>query len=736
MMVGSQTHSAPIWRSLFWFSIAWAVAAAQIRYSIHEEMKEGSFVGNIVKDLGLTVEEISVRRVRLVSTGKSQHFAFSSRNGFVYINDQIDRERICAHASPCLLHFELIAESPMALYRAEVEVRDINDNDPRFLNDEMELEISEIAAVGTALSLPRASDPDEGWFSVSTYSLGENEYFELEEKGVTDEKKQAQLVLQKPLDREDVAVHRLILTATDGGDPARSGTLQIRVVVLDINDNPPVFTQSLYKVSVREDEAQGTLLTTVRATDADEGSNAEVNYHLLGSHPETSIPIFKLNSQTGNIFLDGKLDFEDTKFYEIEIEAKGNGGLVGQSKMLVEVVDINDNPPQITITSFSNSVSEDCTPGTVIAIFNVYDADSRENGQITCSISENLPFQLKTSFDHYYTLVTGHSLDREEASEYQILITAEDCGEPVLSATHVLTLEISDINDNPPVFENPSYTIFVKENNPTATSIFSVKAIDLDWDHNSQISYSLIHDFKDNPSSYVSVNADTGIIYALRSFDYEQCSEFTLHVKAQDRGSPPLSANTTVILYIVDQNDNSPQILYPSLPTDGSTGVELAPPSSVPGQLVSKVVAVDADSGQNAWLSYQIQKASENGLFTVNLYNGEIRTARAFQEKDALRQNVVVLVKDHGRPSLSTSVTVSVLLSDSIPEILSDENNTKSAKEEINTNLTLFLVISIVFISCLFLLLLIVLLAKRLMKLKESKHFKSTSLKRADRPSS
>ncbi|KAK9403752.1 7SK snRNA methylphosphate capping enzyme [Crotalus adamanteus] len=186
---------------------------------------------------------------------------------------------------------------------------------------------------------------------------------------------------------------------------------------------------------------------------------------------------------------------------------------------------------------------------------------------------------------------------------------------------------------------------------------------------------------------------NVGAIYALTSFDYETFKKIQFQVKAQDGGSPSLSSNVSVILFILDQNDNVPEILHPSPPADGSTGIELAPRSSEPGYLVTKVVAVDADSGQNAWLSYQLIRATEPGLFTVGLHTGEIRTARLFLEKDALKQILVVLVKDNGQPPLSASVTLTVVLADNIPEILSDLSNI-SAPVDPQSDLTFYLVIA------------------------------------------
>ncbi|XP_078506860.1 protocadherin gamma-A11-like [Lissotriton helveticus] len=713
---------------LFCFLMTSIAVQGQIRYSIPEETEKGYFVGNLAEDLGLSIKELSERGLRVVSRGKTSYFAFSLSNGYLYLNEEADREQICAQISPCLLQVEFISQNPVALYKVEVEIQDINDNAPTFPEVELLLEISEISAPGAHWSLLKASDPDIGVNSIQKYTLQQNTYFKLGAINEAGDEAEPELVLEKTLDREKMATHHLVLTAADGGTPARSGTLQIRVLVLDINDNAPVFSHSVYKVNVMEDVSEGTMLTTVTASDSDEGSNAEVVYSF--SKVLSSVTsLFDLNSKTGDLYLKGKLDFEETQIFDLKIQARDIGGLVAQSKILIVVIDINDNPPVISITTLSSPVSEDSAPGTVVAVFNVQDRDSGNNCQITCSIPDNIPFQLKPSFDNYYSLVTDQSLDREQAVEYTIAITAEDHGKPALSTTTKIVLQISDINDNTPVFDHASYTAYIMENNPRGASIFSAKATDADWGQNAKISYSLIVSFKqaDHMSSYVSINSDTGVIYALRSFDYEQLKELHIQVKAQDRGFPTLSSNVTVFLCIVDQNDNAPQILYPSLAMDGSTGVELASRSSVPDYLITKVVAVDTDSGQNAWLSYHLQRDTSSGLFTVGQHNGEIRTSRAILEKDAIKHTFVISAKDNGTPALSATVTVTVFLSETIPEMISEDSIPEPSRDS-ESSITLYLVIAIALVSCLFLAFLIALMILKILKWKNSKPLSSGNI--------
>nr|XP_033783597.1 protocadherin gamma-A4-like [Geotrypetes seraphini] len=698
----------------------------QIRYSIPEEIQKGYFVGNIARDLRLNLRELSDLSARIISRGRTQYFALDLKNGRLIVNEKIDREEICRQAAQCLLHVDVVLEDRVKIYTVEVMIEDINDNSPMFPNEEIELKISEWTTPGARYLLQDAQDPDVGNNSLQSYQLSNNKYFTLDRQTGTDGVKYVELILARSLDREEEAVHHLILTAYDGGNPVRSATAQIHIVVLDVNDNAPVFNQSVYKTEVMENVPIGTVVVTLNATDKDEGINSEVTY-LFRKITEKASQIFQLNSKTGALVVVGELDFEESEALEMDIQAN-DGSLSAKCKVLIQVINLNDNIPEITVTSLFSPITENSPPGTAVALLNVHDGDSGENGLVTCSISGNLPFQLKKSSANYYSLVTNTNLDREQVSEYNITVRVTDKGLPPLSATINILVLISDKNDNPPIFDQSSYTLYITENVPAGTSIYSAKATDLDWGQNSRITYSIIEGELNEAllSSYMSINSENGILYTLRSFDYEQIRDFQIQVKAEDGGSPTLSSNVTFKIFIVDQNDNSPVILYPSFPADGSTGVELAPRSCDPGSLVTKVIAVDADSGQNAWLSYILVTSTDPGLFTVGLHTGEIRTVRSFLDKHSVKQTLVVLVKDNGHPPLSSTVTVTVMVTDSFHDLLSDMSNISSPSDT-ESNLTLYLVIAIATISCLFFIFIIGLLAIKLHKWKESQLFESSS---------
>ncbi|XP_023251931.1 protocadherin gamma-A11-like [Seriola lalandi dorsalis] len=703
---------------IFYFMIT--TINGQIRYSIPEEMKKGSLIGNVAQDLGLDLKRLRSGRARIVTGENNQYTELKTDKGTLVVNERIDREELCGDMTPCSFSFEIILENPIELHRLTVEILDVNDHAPTFKNDVINLEISESATIGSHFDLESAYDPDAGIHSLQNYVLSPNDNFVLKQQSNADGIRFAVMILQKPLDRELKPHLSLKMIAVDGGTPQRSGTVNIEITVLDINDNRPVFNQSLYTATVTENAAIGTYITTVNASDADSGSNGLVTYTFSNVKGKSG-EIFEIDSFTGKITVAENIDFEKDRKYEIRVIAKDQGGLSDATTIVIEVTDINDNAPVINIMSFTSLISEDVPPGTTIAVFNVKDADSERNGQVTCSVDSNLPFKIQSSLTNYYNLLSQVPFDRESKPEYNITITATDSGSPPLSTKAALHLKISDVNDNSPVFTEPSYSAHIVENNVPGLSIFSVSARDSDWNQNARLSYFLEDtQVSGNPvSSYVSISSETGVIHAVRSFDYEQIKQLVFTVKAQDGGSPPLSSNVTVKILIQDQNDNPPQVLYP-VQTGGSLVAEMVPRSADVGYLVTKVVAVDVDSGQNAWLSYKLQKATDRALFEVGLQNGEIRTIRQVTDKDAVKQRLTVIVEDNGQPSCSATVIVNVAVADSFPEVLSEFTDFTHDKEY-NDNLTFYLVLALAVVSFLFITCLVVIISVKIYRWRQSR---------------
>ncbi|NXK42956.1 PCDGM protein, partial [Piprites chloris] len=678
----------------------WGRVSGQIHYSVVEESEVGTVVGNMARDLGLKVEELPGRRLRLGSEESSRHFSVRLDSGTLVVSQRLDRERLCGAAASCVLSVQVLTENPLQLFRLEVEILDVNDNSPSFPTAQRTLRIAESATVAARFPLESAQDPDVGTNAVSSYRLSLNSHFSLDVKQQPDGKLFPELVLERALDREEQPELQLVLTAVDGGSPARSGTVQITVLVLDVNDNAPTCDRTMYKVQVPENTPVGAVLLRINASDPDEGPNGETQYS-FGVHTSDSVRrLFSLDPLSGEIRTKAPLDYEESSAYEIAVRArdKGSPAMEGHCHLRVELIDINDNSPEIVLTSVSSPVQEDATPGTVIALIGVKDSDSGDNGQVHLQIAKELPFKLVSSFKEHFSLVTSGPLDREKASGYNITVRAVDSGSPQRATQKTFYLHIADVNDNAPNFSSPFDTAHVQENSLPGTSVFSVSASDPDEGSNAKLSYSILDNgIQDVPiSTYFRIDQDNGTIYTVRALDYEQDKVFQVPVEVKDAGSPALSSTAVVHVFVLDENDNAPNIVYPSVPK-GSAFHQAIPALAEPGYLVTKVVAVDADSGHNAWLSYQLQETAEALPFQVERRSGEIRLAQALRESEDSHR-LVVEVRDNGTPSLSASVVIVISPEENSVQDFSQSLDLPQSSPK-DTNITLYLIISLVSIS-------------------------------------
>ncbi|XP_042338896.1 protocadherin alpha-8-like, partial [Plectropomus leopardus] len=511
--------------------LLWSVTTAQIRYSLSEEVKVGTVVGNIAKDLGLDKSTLKERKYRIVSSNEDPLFHVNQNDGVLYVSRKIDREEVCAQSSTCLINLKTVLENPLEVHYVGVEVLDINDHSPSFQEKEKTLEIFESVLPGVRIPLQHARDPDAGPFSVQQYKLSANDHFRLEVKDKGEDGKIPILIVQKSLNREAAGSHSLVLTALDGGKPPKSGEINILINVLDVNDNTPVFTKDVYSVMLDENAPAGTTVIQVNATDLDDGPNGEVVYSFSSIVSRRLLDLFDINPSTGEITVKGLVDYEQKDKYEIEIQAsdKGLAPLATQKSVMIKIVDVNDNAPEIEVTSFSSSIPEDSRPGTTVALISVNDLDSGLNGKVICSISENVPFVLTPSLqDKMYALVTNSPLDREMHPLYDLTIYAKDAAQPPLSSEKTISVIVSDVNDNIPEFTLSPYTFYVTESNDPGLSVFSVKAFDRDENDNALISYHILRDGSEDSkvTSFLNINSETGDILALKSFDFETLKTF------------------------------------------------------------------------------------------------------------------------------------------------------------------------------------------------------------------
>ncbi|XP_035378587.1 protocadherin alpha-8-like [Electrophorus electricus] len=706
--------------------------SAHKRYAVPEEMKEGSIVGNIAKDLSLEVSTLVERRFRIIPGSKDALFEVNQKNGVLYVQRKVDREEICDNIDVCLINLKIAVENPLEIHYIGVEIIDINDHAPTFAESHLHLEIAENKAPGARFDLQPAHDPDVGSNSIRNYKLSRNEHFSLELRD-GDEDRLPSLVLQKYLDRESAFNHNLLLTAVDGGNPPKSGNLKITITVLDTNDNQPVCSQDMYTTSLYENVSVGTVILKVNATDPDDGNNGEVEYS-WGTNTNNNIQdIFQVHRITGEVRVKKEIDFEDIQTYRLNIQAtdKGQPPLSVDCRVTIRTIDVNDNKPEIEVTSILTNVPEDSKPGTVISLISVTDKDSGINGQIVCSLSNDVAFELKSSIeDNMYSLITKGHLDRERVSQYEIVLTAKDLGQPSLSTLKTLIVEVSDVNDNSPEFLQNPLELYLTENNVPGLPIFSVSATDKDLNENGAVTYQIVrgdaalHDM----SSFLNMNSETGVIYALKSFDFEIAKTFRFHVLATDLGIPPLSSNLTVNVFILDQNDNVPVILYPVSANGSAEGVEEIPRNVNAGHLVTKVRAYDADIGYNGWLLFSMQEVSDHTLFGLDRYTGQIRTLRSFTETDEAQHKLVILVKDNGNVSLSATATVIIKVVEP-KEAFAASDVKSTVKEEEENNVTFYLIITLGSVSVLFVISIIVLIVMQCSKSTDysSKYLQDTN---------
>ncbi|ELK05148.1 Protocadherin-19 [Pteropus alecto] len=655
---------------LLLLAVLWTQAAALInlKYSVEEEQRAGTVIANVAKDAreaGFALDPRQASAFRVVSNSAPHLVDINPSSGLLVTKQKIDRDLLCRQSPKCIISLEVMSSS-MEICVIKVEIKDLNDNAPSFPAAQIELEISEAASPGTRIPLDSAYDPDSGSFGVQTYELTPNELFGLEIKTRGDGSRFAELVVEKSLDRETQSHYSFRITALDGGEPPHLGTVGLSIKVTDSNDNNPVFGESTYSVSVPENSPPNTPVIRLNASDPDEGTNGQVVYSFYGYVNDRTRELFQIDPHSGLVTVTGALDYEEGHVYELDVQAKdlGPNSIPAHCKVTVSVLDTNDNPPVINLLSVNSElveVSESAPPGYVIALVRVSDRDSGLNGRVQCRLLGNVPFRLQ-EYESFSTILVDGRLDREQHDQYNLTIQARDGGVPMLQSAKSFTVRITDENDNHPHFSKPYYQVIVQENNTPGAYLLSVSARDPDLGLNGSVSYQIVpSQVRDMPVfTYVSINPNSGDIYALRSFNHEQTKAFEFKVLAKDGGLPSLQSNATVRVIILDVNDNTPVITAPPL-INGTAEVYI-PRNSGIGYLVTVVKADDYDEGENGRVTYDMTEG-DRGFFEIDQVNGEVRTTRTFGENSKASYELIVVAHDHGKTSLSASALVLIYLS-------------------------------------------------------------------------
>ncbi|KAM9789278.1 protocadherin-8-like [Neosynchiropus ocellatus] len=655
-------------------ALAALTQAKTVKYQTFEEDAPGTVIGNLAKDISSTSFSSSAgsrNSFRMMKQFNSSFIRLRESDGQLSIGERIDRERICKHTLQCLIAFDVVSFSKeqFKLIHVEVEVKDINDNSPEFPRKESSLEISENTAVGTRIPLDFAVDDDVGVNYIQSYQISVNSHFTIDVLSRADGVKYAELVLMKELDRETQASYALELVAMDGGNPSRTGTTRINVKVKDYNDNSPVFDRNSFSVDLPEDAPVGTLLLDLNAEDPDEGLNGEVIYGFGHQVPNEIRQLFRVDRKTGRLTLESQIDFETKNTYEFDVQATDLGPNPSPAicKVVVQVQDVNDNAPQISITPMTSItagiayITEAAARESFVALVSTSDRDSGANGQVHCTLYGHDHFRLQQAYEDSFMIVSTSLLDREKIPEYNLTVVAEDLGSPPFRTITQYTIRLTDENDNAPVFSKPVYEVAVVENNAPGAYITTVVARDMDMGANGKVTYKLADTyFMGSPiSTFVSLDPASGSLYALRSFNYEVMKQLELRITASDGGSPPLSGSASVYVRVVDQNDNTPSITHPAL-NNGSAEV-LLPRDAPSGYVITRVEARDADEGVNSELTFALA-TGEPSVFSVNRATGEIYLNQVLSHEVDETLSVTVTVSDGGRPALTTTATLHFLI--------------------------------------------------------------------------
>ncbi|XP_060035061.1 protocadherin-18 isoform X2 [Erinaceus europaeus] len=646
------------------------VLGKNLKYRIYEEQRVGSVVARLSEDVAEVLAKLpspTSVRFRAMQRGSSPLLVVDEDSGEISIGSKIDREQLCQKNWNCSIEFDVITlpTEHLQLFHIEVEVLDINDNAPQFARALIPIDISESAAVGTRIPLDSASDPDVGDNSLHSYSLSDNDFFSIEVRTRTDGAKYAELVVIRELDRELRASYELQLTASDSGVPQRSGSSLLKISISDSNDNSPAFEEPSYTIQLLESLPVGTLLLDLNATDPDEGANGKILYSFSSHVSPRIIETFQIDPENGHLTLFKPVDYELTKSYEIDVQAQdlGPNSIPAHCKIIIKVVDVNDNRPEININLMSpgkeeiSYIFEGDPVDTFVALVRVQDRDSGLNGEVLCRLHGHGHFKLQKTYENNYLILTNASLDREKRSEYSLTVIAEDKGTPSLSSIKHFTVQIQDVNDNSPHFQRSRYEFAIAENNSPGAYITTVTATDPDLGENGQVTYTILESFILGSciTTYVTIDPSNGAIYALRIFDHEEVSQITFVVEARDGGSPKqLVSNATVVLTIIDENDNVPVVIGPAL--RNNTAEISIPKGAESGFHVTRIRAVDRDSGMNAELSCFIASGNDEEVFVISPRSCDIHTNVSLESVPSMEWELLVVIQDKGTPQLHTKV--------------------------------------------------------------------------------
>uniref|UniRef100_A0A8C1ZW21 Protocadherin-16 n=1 Tax=Cyprinus carpio TaxID=7962 RepID=A0A8C1ZW21_CYPCA len=630
-----------------------------LELQLDEEQPAGTIVGDISAGLppGDTASLYFISDHEGTSISSDLHI--DETTGIIKTARRLDREERD--------HYSFIAVTMTGFtVKVSITVNDINDHAPTFPKKKATLKIPEQTAVGTKFSLEPATDADKDQLTVQGYQIKEGnvgQVFHLETKRAANKVLYLDLVVNGVLDREKRSSYSLVLEAFDGGSPRKTGQMTLDVLVQDINDHAPTFNQSRYNAIISESLPQGSNILQVFATDADEGDNGLVLYEInrRQSDPDR---YFVIDPRSGIITLNKLLDYEVRKVHELVVQARDNASHpeITNAFVTIHVRDYNDNQPTMTIIFLSEDgspqISEGAQPGQYVARISVSDPDYGEYSNVNVSLEGgDGKFALTTKDSIIYLIYVDQTLDREERDSYELCVMATDSGTPPLRAESSFTIHVTDVNDNPPLFDQQAYKQTISEVVYPGSFVLQVTARDKDQGPNGDVRYSILPDKKTH-ASWFTIDPITGIITTANKLDYETDPKPSIKVVATDGGRPPLSSTALVEIDLQDSNDNEP--VFESI----CYNVSIKENTSA-GTCFLEVKADDADGGSFGAITYSIGSgpaSAPSSQFTINKETGQVCTSVALDRDEGSESfDFTVTATDGGGLTSSASVKVSLV---------------------------------------------------------------------------
>ena len=573
-----------------------------------------------------------------LSGTQNGEFEINATTGIVTLVSSLDYETTQFYALNVTASDNLFTTSSTL----NITVLDENDNTPQF-DPVSTLQIDEEQPVATSVGQVTASDADSGVNAELTYSFVQSStqtYFTIDTSS-------GEITTASSLDRELLVQENLFLPpasqitfqvqVTDGGSPPLFSQVDVTVQLNDTNDNPPQFINPPANVCVSESEVSGFVVTTLSADDADIGQNAIISFSLTGSS------LFSINSTSGVVTLVGSLDYETTTEYTVEVTASNPDGLSTQHTLTLHVLNENDNSPIFTMDPYTASVAEHSNTSTSVVTIEANDADSGVLGEVTYSITNGNTGDVFTIDSMTGLVSVNNDIDREATDSYTLVVSAIDGGGRSTDAN--VTVTITDINDNVPVFDPSSYSINVHENTSVNSILVTVTATDDDIGVNGEIIYSIE---SGNDNNLFSIS-EAGDISLTSSLDFETNPSHTLFVQAADNGEPSLTAVAVVFIEVTDINDEVPDL-------GGDQAVAISEYTTVNSRIAEFSVS-NIEQGDNITFELSGTQAED---FEINPSNGVITLAQSLDHEVRPSYDLTVSVSDGVFPS-SAQLTVTVL---------------------------------------------------------------------------